>query len=83
MKIKEGRVVNKMKEYEEIIPKQVLFNLKTIEEMGIVKISMMKKLISDGEISIVKIGNKIHITRLELIRFIEANTVEAKNWLEF
>jgi hypothetical protein len=62
---------------ENLIPKQVLFNLKTIEEIGIAKVSTMKKIISNGEISIVKIGNKIHIARNELIRFIDENTVNA------
>lgn len=62
-------------DYKELIPSKVLFNLKTIDELGIAKISMMKKLIANGEISIVKIGNKIHVKRTELIRFLEANTV--------
>ncbi len=60
----------------EIIPQKVLFNLKLIEDLGIIKVSMMKKIISNGEISIVKIGNKIHIKRSELIRFIDANTID-------
>lgn len=64
-------------DYKELIPSKVLFNLKTIDELGIAKISMMKKLIANGEISIVKIGNKIHVKRTELIRFLEANTVGA------
>lgn len=62
---------------ESTIPNQVLFNLKVIEELGIAKVSMMKKIISKGEISIVKIGNKIHVTRAELIKFINDNTVNA------
>lgn len=57
------------------IPKKVLFNLKTIEDIGIAKTSMMKKIIYNGEIPIVKIGNKIHIKRSELIKFINSNTI--------
>lgn len=60
----------------EILPKKVLFNLKAIEEVGIAKVSTMKKIISNGEIPIVKIGNKIHVKRIDLIRFIDANTIE-------
>jgi hypothetical protein len=60
--------------YEEL-PSQVLFNLKTIDELGIAKIATMKKIISNQGISIVKIGNKIHIRRSELIRYINANTI--------
>jgi len=74
MVIKEKTDEGNLTEYEEI-PKMVLFNLKVIEEMGIAKTSMMKKLINNGEIPIVKIGNKIHVKRSELINFINANTV--------
>jgi len=63
--------------YEELIPKQILFNLKRIEELGILKIAMAKKLLSKNQIEHVKIGNKIHITRVELIRFLRDNTVPA------
>jgi len=61
--------------FDNLIPQGVLFNLKQIETFGIIKIDMAKKLISKGEIEIVKIGNKIHISRTEIIRFLEANTI--------
>ena len=61
--------------YDELIPKGVIFNLKEIEEMNIIKIDMAKKLISKNEIEVVKIGNKLHISRSELIRYLEANTI--------
>ena len=63
--------------YDEIIPKGVIFNLKEIEEMNIIKIDMAKKLIAKNEIEVVKIGNKLHISRSELIRYLEANTIVA------
>ncbi len=63
--------------YDELIPKGVIFNLKEIEEMNIIKIDMAKKLISKNEIEVVKIGNKLHISRSELIRYLEANTIVA------
>lgn len=62
--------------YEELIPKGVLFSIKEIEEMGAIKNQMMKKLIRLGNIEIVKIGNKNHISRTELIRFLKDNTIE-------
>lgn len=65
--------------YNDLIPKAILFNLRQIEDMGIVKISMAKKLITNKELEIVKIGNKIHISRDELLRFIEANTIAGKS----
>ena len=61
--------------YDELIPKGVIFNLKEIEEMNIIKIDMAKKLIAKNEIEVVKIGNKLHISRSELIRDLQTNTI--------
>ena len=61
--------------YDELIPKGVIFNLKEIEEMNIIKIDMAKKLILKNEIEVVKIGSKLHISRSELIRYLEVNTI--------
>lgn len=63
-------------DYDKLIPKNILFNIKEIEELGIIKSDMMKKIISKKAIEIVKIGNKTHISRSELIRYLKANTVE-------
>lgn len=63
--------------FDELIPKAILFNLRQIEEMGLIKIDMAKKLISNRELEIVKIGNKIHVSRIALLKFIESNTIEA------
>jgi len=62
--------------YEVLIPKGILFNIKEIEEMGAIKSEMMRKLIKKGNIETVKIGNKTHVSRTELIRFLKENTVE-------
>jgi len=50
-------------------------SLKEIEEMGIIKIDMAKKLIYKGKIEVVKIGSKLHLSRTELIRYLESNTI--------
>ena len=63
--------------YDALIPKGILFNLKEIEEMNIIKINMAKKLINKKKIEVVKIGNKLHISRAELIRFLQENTIPA------
>jgi len=62
--------------YDELIPRGVLFNLKEIEEMMIIKVDMAKKLIYNREIEFIKIGKKIHISRSTLINFLEKNTIE-------
>ena len=63
--------------YDMLIPQGVIFNLKEIEEMKILKTDMAKKLIYNNELEVVKIGKKIHISRNELIRFLVANTIMA------
>jgi excisionase family DNA binding protein len=63
--------------YEDSIPKRVLFNLREIENLGLIKISTIKKILSKGELAYTRIGNKLHIARSELIRYLEANTIQA------
>ena len=63
--------------YDMLIPQGVIFNLKEIEDMKIIKSDMAKKLIYNNELEVVKIGKKIHISRNELIRFLVANTIMA------
>ena len=60
--------------YDMLIPQGVIFNLKEIEDMKIIKIDMAKKLIYNNELEIVKIGKKIHLTRIEIIKFLVNNT---------
>lgn len=62
-------------DYDKIIPKGVIFNLKQIEDMGIIKTDMAKKLIYKGRLEVVKIGRKLHLSRTELIRYLENNTI--------
>ena len=61
-------------DYNLIIPNKILFNLKEIEEIGLIKTDMAKKLVYNGYLEVVKIGNKIHISREELIKYLELNT---------
>jgi len=61
--------------YKNIIPNKVLFNLREVENIGILKIDMAKKLIINGEIEAVRIGNKLHISRDVLIKYLEDNTM--------
>ena len=48
-------------DYNSIIPNKILFNLKEIEEIGLIKTDMAKKLVYNGYLEVIKIGNKIHI----------------------
>jgi len=64
-------------DYDSIIPPGVLFNLKEVEEMKILKVAMAKKLIAKRELETVKIGNKLHLSRAVLIRYLGDNTIYA------
>lgn len=63
-------------DYNELIPNGVLFNLKEVEEMKIIKVDMAKKLILKGELEHVKIGKKIHLSRKVLIKYLIDNTIK-------
>lgn len=62
--------------YEKLIPLGILFNLRQIEEMNLIKIDMAKKLISKNQLETVKIGSKVHISRTELIRYLNDHTIK-------
>lgn len=61
--------------YDEIIPEGVLFNLKEIEKMKILKVDMAKKLILNRKLEAVKVGSKLHLSRAVLIKYLEENTI--------
>lgn len=62
-------------DYNKLIPAGVIFNLKEIEDLKIIKTPQMKKLIQKGEIETTKVGVKLHVSRSELIRYLESNTM--------
>jgi len=63
--------------YDELIPQGVLFSIKQISDMNLIKSDMLKKLIYQRAIEVVKIGNKNFISRTALIAFLEENTIPA------
>ena len=65
--------------FEDLIPQKVLFSIKEIAELGIIKSDMCKKLIYNRELEIVKLGNKNFISRTELIRYLKMRTFSATN----
>ena len=63
--------------FEDLIPQRVLASIKEIAELGIIKSDMCKKLIYNREIEIVKLGSKNFISRTELIRYHQTNTISS------
>ena len=47
--------------FEEILPNLVLFNLKQLEDFGVLKTPTAKKLINQGKLEAIKIGAKLQI----------------------
>ena len=68
--------------FEDLIPKKVLFSIKEIAELGIIKSDMCKKLIYNRKIEVVKLGTKNFIARAELIRYLKSRTISAVNFID-
>jgi hypothetical protein len=64
-------------DYDTLLPDGILFNIKEIHDMGLIKSDMLKKLIYNREIEVVKLGKKNFISRTVLIAYLEANTLPA------
>ena len=63
--------------YDELLPKGILFSIKEIDDKGLIKSDMLKKLIYNREIEVVKVGTKNFISRSVLILFLKKNTLPA------
>ena len=61
--------------YNELIPNGLLFSIKEIDEMNLIKSDVLKKIIYNREIEVVKIGKKNFISKIALVAYLEANTV--------
>jgi len=64
-------------DFEKLIPQGVLFSIKQINDMNLIKSDMLKKLIYQRAIEVVKLGSKNFISRTALISYLEANTIPA------
>jgi hypothetical protein len=64
--------------YNELIPNG-LYSIREIEAMNLIKSDMMKKIIYNREIEVVKIGKKNFISKQALIAYLEANTVPVES----
>jgi len=60
--------------YDKLIPEGVLFSIKQIDEMGIIKSDLLKKLIYSRKIEVTKLASKNFISRTALIAYLEENT---------
>ena len=65
--------------FDKLIPAGILFSIKEIDNMRLIKEDMLRKLIYNRGITVVKIGSKNFIARDTLIAYLEANTIPAIN----
>ncbi len=66
-------------QFDNIIPDGVLFSIKQIDDLQIIKSDMLKKLIYNKQIEVVKLGKKNFVSRVALISYLEANTIPASS----
>ena len=66
-------------DYYALIPEGILFSIKEIDEMNLIKSDMLKKLIYHREIEVVKLGKKNFISKVALVAYLEANTIPAES----
>ena len=65
--------------YEELIPKKVLLSIKDLNDYGIIKSDMCRKLVHNRELEVVKMGYKNYFTRTEIIRYLTSRTISVVN----
>jgi len=61
---------------EKSLPKQIMFSLRDLQNIGFMKVSTLKKFINQGDINAVKVGAKFFILRDEVIRYFDENIVK-------
>lgn len=63
--------------FEELIPEGILFSIKQINDMGLIRSDLLKKLIYSHKIEVTKLNSKNFISRSALISYLQANTIPA------
>jgi hypothetical protein len=62
-------------DFEKLLPEGILFSIKQINDMGLIKSDLLKKLIYSHKIEVTKLNSKNFISRSALINYLEANTI--------
>ncbi len=61
--------------FDELLPKKILLSIKDLDDYGIIRSAMCRKLLAQGELEVVKIGSKNYSSRNEIIRFLKSRTI--------
>ncbi|MDX9743406.1 MAG: DNA-binding protein [Arcobacteraceae bacterium] len=62
-------------DFNALLPHGVLFSIKEISSMGLIKSDLLKKLIYSQKIEVTKLASKNFVSRTALISYLEANTI--------
>jgi len=62
-------------DFNSLLPQGVLFSIKEISNMGLIKSDLLKKLIYSQKIEVTKLASKNFISRSSLIRYLDENTI--------
>ena len=65
--------------FEELLPQGILFSIREINDMGLIKSDLLKKLIYSQKIEVTKLNSKNFISRSALIDYLTTNTFKAIN----
>jgi hypothetical protein len=63
--------------FEELLPEGILFSIKQINDMGLIRSDLLKKLIYTHKIEVTKLNSKNFISRSALVSYLQANTIPA------
>lgn len=61
--------------FDELLADGILFSIRDIHEMGVIKSDMLKKLIYSQKIEVTKLNSKNFISRTALIAYLESQTI--------
>lgn len=64
-------------DFEKLLPEGILFSIKEIHDLKLIKSDLLKKLIYSHKIEVVKLNSKNFISRTALISYLEAQTIPA------
>jgi len=65
--------------FEELIPAGILFSIREINDMNLIKSALLKKLIYSKKIEITKLNSKNFISRTALCSYLSEQTIAAEN----
>jgi hypothetical protein len=64
-------------DFDKLLPDGILFSIKQINDMGLIRSDLLKKLIYAHKIEVTKLNSKNFISRSALVSYLQANTIPA------